>query len=70
MSEKPYKGEIISWTKMSIETPNPPGLGYFIIGRFVNHPEFGMERGYTSYVVKHDAVTGEIETKNSRYTLV
>ena len=64
---KPHKGRISNWTKVEYF----PDTGkYFIRGRFVDHPSFAGERGYTSYLVKHDEMTGEIETRNSRYTLV
>jgi hypothetical protein len=65
---KPHKGQIKNWFKSETEGF---GLGYRIRGEFVDHPEFGNARsGVTSYVVAHDEATGEIETRNSRYTLV
>lgn len=65
---KPHKGKISNWAKR--ETISQKGLGYYIIGKFVDHPDFAGDFGHTSYVVAHDEVTGEIETRNSRYTLV
>jgi len=76
MSDKPYKGEIAHWRRRLL---NPvldnvaiygPNVGYSITGIFKNHPEFGNVPGYTSIVVSHDLETGEIETLNSRYTLL
>jgi len=67
-SEKPYKGRITNWEK--VQHSGAKGLGYIITGVYVDHPSFRGETGYTSYVTKHDEKTGEIETKNSRYTLV
>lgn len=64
---KPHLGKIKSWFKR--ETDPESGLGYQIIGMFVDHPDFKGEVGHTSYVVSHDETTGEIETRNSRYTL-
>lgn len=64
---KPHYGRIETWYKSYC---GPKGLGYFIIGRFLDHPRFALLNGHTSYVVKHDEYTGEIETRNSRYTLV
>lgn len=66
--EKPHKGRIENWYKA--ETHPDYGLGYYIRGRFVDHPQFAGETGHTSYIVAHDKDTGEIETRNSRYTLV
>lgn len=63
--EKPHKGRITMWAKRECEH----GLGYYIVGRFVDHPAFAGHGGYTSYVVAHDEETGEIETRNTRYTL-
>lgn len=65
-AEKQHKGSIKDWTKI----PCSLGLGYLIVGTFVDHPWFAGKPGNTSYVVKHDDATGEIETKNSRYTLI
>lgn len=70
--EKPFKGTIEDWRKVPC---GDYGLGYMIYGYTPDHPEFaGMGRGdtyfHTSYVVKHDETTGEIETRNSRYKLV
>ncbi len=65
MSNKPHKGGIKNWFKSECDS----GLGYLIRGQFTDHPEFkGMPDGHTSYVVKRDG--NEIETKNSRYTLI
>jgi hypothetical protein len=63
---KPHKGKISDWLKM----PSSHGLGYYIVGQFHDHPEFGGKFTNTSWVEKHDLVTGEVETRNSRYTLV
>lgn len=64
--EKPHKGRIQNWCKLPCEK----GLGYLIEGEFLEHPDGGGpgKIGNTSFVVKHEGV--EIETKNSRYTLV
>lgn len=67
MTEKPHKGSIKNWFKYDSDK----GLGYLIRGEFVDHPAFaGLPDGHTSYVISHDEKTGEIETRNSRYTLV
>jgi len=66
--QKPHKGKITNWTTQPVQDC---GLGYLIVGEFVNHPDFGnAPNGHTSWVEKHDRETGEIETRNSRYTLV
>lgn len=65
-SDKPHMGHIRNWFKSPADGH---GLGYIIRGEFVDHPEFaGCKDGHTSYVVAHDDL-GNIETKNSRYTL-
>lgn len=67
---KPHKGSLKNWFKEDWGCAGL-GLGYMIRGEFVDHPEFaGCKNGHTSYVVAHDEATGEVETKNSRYTLV
>lgn len=66
MSDKPHKGRISQWGISS----NYANSGFFIYGTFLDHPEFRGEAGYTSQIVKYDRITGEIETDNSRYTLV
>lgn len=69
---KPHKGQISGWHKITCNTNPWPGekevnLGYYIFGRPSGHPQF-ESRIYTSPVVKHEG--NEIETLNSRYTLV
>lgn len=63
---KPHKGSISDWYKL----PTSRGLGYYIMGQFQDHPDFGKKFTNTSWVEKHDLKTGEIETRNSRYTLI
>lgn len=71
---KPHKGKIMHAQQVYC---GPHGLGYLYAGTFGDHPEFAGKRGHTSYVVKDDcdiprhATDGyEIETRNSRYTVV
>jgi hypothetical protein len=66
MSDKPHKGSIENWFKQEITGDG----GYIIRGRFVDHPLFAGETGHTSLVLSHNEGTGEIETRNSRYTLI
>lgn len=66
MTEKPHKGRIKDWFKYECDAKG----GYIIRGRFVDHPEFAGLAGHTSLVLSHDEATGEIETRNSRYTLI
>jgi hypothetical protein len=64
---KPHMGRIQNWRRVD----DAGGLGYVIVGRMLDHERFkGSYNAHTSYVVKHDEKTGEIETRNSRYTLV
>lgn len=66
MNDKPHHGRIKGWSK----EPCNSGLGYRIVGEFLDHPHFRGPRCHTSYVIAHNSETGEIETANSRYTLV
>jgi len=64
---KPHRGRIEWWSKRPCEG----GLGYRILGHFREHPNFSPYIwAWSSFVVKHDEASGEIETANSRYTLV
>ena len=56
-------------------------LGYNVVGRFTDHPEFSNQSGYTSLVMKERLITEhdydydlydvwEIETLNSMYTFL
>lgn len=71
---KPHKGRITNWSKEYI--PNCEGLGYIINGTCNSHPNFETNKWFhTSWVVSFTGpaegeTTSEIETKNSRYTLV
>lgn len=63
--EKPHFGRI----KGGIKDHTLGDDSYIIRGEFLDHPlHRGM--GHTSKVLSHDEKTGEIETKNSRYTIV
>lgn len=66
MSEKPHMGKIVDWYERPCGEEH--GLGYMIVGRSVDHPRFAGEMFHTSFVVER--VGNEIETNNSRYTLV
>lgn len=77
MADKPHKGTIKNWFPYYFDRKEteeyykePVGLGFLIRGTFVDHPQFGFARGsHTSWIMSHDEKTGEIETRNSRYTL-
>jgi hypothetical protein len=66
----PFKGRIEDWRPVECNK----GLGYYIVGRFLDHPQFAGQRGHTSYVVDSFTLLNEciicIETRNSRYNLV
>lgn len=79
MSEKPHNGQIANWLRAyrnsmvhRVDETSEYGVnkGYDIIGLFIDHPDFGTAMGRTSLVLTHDEDTGEIETLNSRYTLL
>lgn len=62
---KPHYGRIDRWFKSEI------GTSHIIRGVALDHPQFANAPGFhTSAVISHDEATGEIETRNSRYTLV
>lgn len=63
--DKLHRGSIKNWRKLPV--PGAEGLGYMIVGDFVDHPSFGGMSGHTSWVIKHEGA--EIETRNSCYTL-
>ena len=70
---KIHWGEITHW--QAIPAPGGPGLGYRVSGRFDVERSRSLGRagpayGHTSLVLAHDVETGEVETLNSRYTLV
>ena len=68
---KPHKGNIEGWKKYFHPDYVGFGLEYIILGRCIDHPNFGTSSTFhTSYVVSYNEATGEIETRNSRYTLV
>ena len=62
---KPYMGKIKDWKKYECVG----GLGYFIQGTFMGHPQFNGYKGWTSCVISHDTETNQIETENDRYIL-
>lgn len=64
---KPHHGRIQNWHKQPC---GDHGLGYMIMGTLLDHPTIPVKHTNTSYVVKHDEATGEIETRNSRYRLI
>lgn len=65
---KPHLGRIKDWYFSPCSKPDT-GLGVRVHGEFLDHPHiFGG--GNTSEVITHNPNTGEIVTRNSRYTLV
>lgn len=75
MSQKPHKGKIYHWCKEHFDKGDfeerycePAGLGYYIFGYKSNPPKLG-NAFHTSIVIAHSS-SGEIETRNSRYTLI
>ena len=69
MTEKPHKGRIEQWDEATRVAND--GREYTVVwGLFVDHPEWtDNSYGHTSYLVSRNYLTGEIETRNSRYTL-
>lgn len=65
---KPHKGTMHSDRRVE------DNRGFVFCGRFIDHPYFHGEYGHTSYVVyetpHHKGQPFEIETLNSRYTIV
>lgn len=73
LSETVHQGKITDWKRYDVRHLLPPGgntLGYCIVGYFPEHPVWSDRYARTSVLVSHDEATGEIETQNSRYTLV
>lgn len=75
---KPFKGHIRDWTKIHFNRRAAKqaypgenvGLGYYIHGTCLDHPEVGTnENFHTSWVMYHDE-TNLIETRNSQYLLI
>lgn len=70
---KLYNGTISNWRKVEFNKTRypdlPDNLGFVIQGTSRGHPK-GFKNIRTSPVVKHNKQTGEIETLNSRYSLV
>jgi len=62
--EKPHRGRIEPWFRLTV------GSRYAIAGVFLDHPDWPGRWALTSEVLSYDEKTGEIETMNSRYTLV
>ena len=63
--QKPHHGKIKDWHREPVQKGR-----FIVVGFFVDHPDFAGHQGYTSYIVALDEQTGELETRNSRYTLV
>lgn len=81
--KKPHKGHMTYWVQLAFDRdfykehyPNEDlGLGFTIHGTFLDHPDFGLTSGgRTSWIVKmgepNEDGEIEVETRNSRYTLV
>ena len=66
--DKPHYGNLTNWYKLPC--PTTGGLGYRIVCYFEDHPWFKGMTGMTSEVYVFGDNSREIETKNSRYTLI
>jgi hypothetical protein len=62
---KPHMGSIERWWECPVTSR---GLGYIICGHLVDRPGYRGGEGHTSWVVAREG--DEVETRNSRYTLV
>lgn len=78
---KPYHGRITNW--QVLRSSEDESLGFYISGKFLDHPQLGGRVGHTSDVLSVKDLeiddltqrivfsqTIEIETRNSRYTLI
>lgn len=68
---KPNKGRIDKWFRVFTEKEPIDGvnhIGYYIVGRFLDHPPHPGELRHTSQIMKRDGC--DIETMNSHYSLV
>lgn len=70
---KPHRGSLKDWWihyPMVDFDESEGSLGYLICGTFVDHEDFAGQYGGTSWVMKHDVETGNVETLNSLYKLI
>ena len=65
---KPYKGKLTNWKFTDTYGPVKVSAPYLLC-LFVDHPDFQGKSGYTSWVVRFDKETGQVETRNSLYQL-
>lgn len=85
MAEKPFKGSMQAWTRKWFDKNSPAykalygdedmGIGFIVLGVFIDHPQFGYSPGSrTSWVVSESAPDADgnrmIETRKSRYKLI
>lgn len=72
--DKPHKGRIKNWTSLASQDPGDKTDHQIICGLYVDHPQFKNEWGHTSSIESlgepNQFGYREVETKNSRYTLV
>lgn len=69
--KKPHKGSLHNWELIKTDR-SIDGLIMYTIGTFIDHPIFAGKKGHTSMIKSIEFKDGkaEIETMNSRYTLV
>lgn len=76
---KTHHGRITNWWlhyPLSCFEPPEGAPGYIVRGDLIDHPMWNERdpwmngSGNTSWVLRHDDTTGEVETLNSRYRLV
>lgn len=66
---KPHRGTFSNCRKVTVGKPTDEHLGFYLVGTFdPAERRFAGRHGHTSMVVKVDGA--EIETLNSRYTVV
>jgi hypothetical protein len=63
LENKPHMGRITRWKIINWYADR-----YVVIGMMLDHPVLAGRMAHTSYIVSRDGC--EIETHNSRYTLV
>jgi hypothetical protein len=68
---KTNHGRIVNWEFVKANRPLD-GLSLYVTGVFMDHPRLAGRQGHTSMIVKAVFKDGgaEIETMNSKYTLV
>lgn len=67
--DKPDHGRIANYHRIMIPDHRKQGLGYFLVGNFLDPPYVGGAY-HTAEVVHHNERSGTVETLNAKHKLV